>query len=83
MWVEGGASAGDNPLLNFTLHKDGVSGNMAMVDGHAEVKSDKEVQPKDFGLTTSNGTYGGQITDTYVEISAGPTLGYAADLTNR
>ena len=83
MWVEGGVSAGDNPILNFTLHKRGEAGNMLMIDGHGVSRAYKEVRPADFGLTNSSGNpdRGGRATDTYVEISAQQNLGYAAQLT--
>ena len=77
LWYEGGLTAGDVPVLSFTLHDDNESGNFLALDGHAERKSYKAVRPADFGLTDSRIGSGGMATDTWEELSADPGRTYA------
>jgi prepilin-type N-terminal cleavage/methylation domain-containing protein/prepilin-type processing-associated H-X9-DG protein len=76
MWVESGATAGQNKLLNLTLHRKQSSGNVVYLDGHAGTVDYREIRPTDFGLTDSAIAGQGLATDTYVQITADPTRSY-------
>jgi len=67
-WVETGVTAGQNAVLNFTLHSRQQKGNVAFLDGHAESMSYKDVRPTDFALGDSANAAQGKATDTYLNI---------------
>jgi prepilin-type N-terminal cleavage/methylation domain-containing protein len=76
MWIESGATAGFNKVLNLTLHRKSTSGNVIYLDGHAGSVDYRDIRPKDFGLTDSASPTGGRESDTYVQIVADPTRPY-------
>lgn len=67
-WVESGISAGNNRILNFTLHNNQKSGAAVFIDGHVEVRGYKDLRPLDFGLSDSADPAQGKATDTYADI---------------
>lgn len=80
MWIESGLTAGNNKVLNLTLHRRGVAGNVLYLDGHAATVDYRDVRPTDFGLTDSAIPGQGRATDTYVELAANPTASYRAGI---
>jgi prepilin-type N-terminal cleavage/methylation domain-containing protein len=83
MWIESGLSAGNNNILNLTLHRSRTAGTVAYVDGHADLMDYREIRPKDFGLTdglatSTNTGAAGSVNDTYVELRIDPVRRYAA-----
>ncbi len=80
MWVESGISAGNNKILNMTLHRKETAGNVAYLDGHAASVDYREMRPADFGLTDSATTGQGLATDTYAELIADPNRTYRSSV---
>lgn len=78
MWIESGATGGNNKVLNLTLHRRGIAGNVLYLDGHAGTVRYQDVRPTDFGLTDSATAGQGRATDTYNELAANPTASYRA-----
>ena len=84
LWVEGGGTAGDNSLLNLTLHSRKQAGTLLFVDGHADSRAYKDVKASSYGLGDSlveTGANKGLATDDYSTITASKR--YAADLDGR
>lgn len=81
MWIEDGGTAGQNVLLNLTLHARQQSGNVVFVDGHAQTVHYKDARPGDYGLGSSKTGGGGLASDTYVVMTVPNLLrSYAAQL---
>lgn len=78
VWIESGMTAGNNKVLNLTLHRKERAGNVVYLDGHAESVDYRDVRPKDFGLTDSASPGQGKWSDTHAELVASPLLSYRA-----
>jgi prepilin-type N-terminal cleavage/methylation domain-containing protein/prepilin-type processing-associated H-X9-DG protein len=78
MWVESGITAGNNKILNMTLHRKGNGGNVLYLDGHASTVDYRDLRPTDFGLTDSASASQGKEADTYVQLMADPARSYRA-----
>ncbi len=85
LWVESGGTAGDNALLNLTLHSRKQAGNLLFVDGHVESRAFKDARASDYGLGDSvliaSGADKGLGTDTHAQVTG--TRQYSADLDSR